>query len=171
MPNYVQKEFVLLALTAHRIFGPEFVRRSIAFWDTIRHLVLPVLTLTLGTLATVTRITRSLMIEALNEDYIRTAFAYGLPNKQIYFHYALKSTLIPLMTVVGMTYGMLLGGAVVVEFVFDWPGLGGYVVNAILSNDFPAIMGTTLLLSSIYLFINLVIDFLYYLVDPRLRVS
>jgi len=142
-----------------------------AFASAAAHLVLPVLTLVIASLAVVTRITRNTMIEALNEDFIRTAMAYGLPNRQIYFQYALKATLIPMLTVIGLTYGFMLGGSVVVEYVFDWPGLGGYVVGAITKNDFPAVMGVTLFLSTMYLTVNLVIDILYFVVDPRLRAS
>ena len=140
-----------------------------AFQSAAAHLVLPVLTLALASLSVVIRMTRNTMVEVLNEDFIRTARAYGLPNRLIYYRYALKATLIPMMTVIGLTYGFLLGGSVVVEFVFDWPGLGGYVVGAITQNDFPAVMGVTLFLATIYLSVNLIVDLLYFVVDPRLR--
>jgi peptide/nickel transport system permease protein len=142
-----------------------------AFFSALAHIALPLLTLVIASLAVVTRITRSMMIEVLGEDYIRTARAYGYSSFTIHYRHALKATLIPMLTVVGLTYGYLLGSAVVVEFVFDWPGLGGYVVGAISRNDFPAVMGVTLLLSTIYLTINLVVDLLYYVADPRLRTS
>jgi peptide/nickel transport system permease protein len=135
------------------------------------HLVLPVLTLALASLAVVTRITRNTMVETLGQDFVRTAFAYGLPRSSIYYGYALKATLIPMLTVIGLTYGYLLGGSVVVEYVFDWPGLGSYVVGAITKNDFPAVMGVTLFLAAAFLTVNLIIDLLYYVVDPRLRAS
>jgi peptide/nickel transport system permease protein len=143
----------------------------IAFKSAVHHLVLPVLSLSIASLAVVTRITRNTMIEALGQDFIRTAMAYGLPKRAVYFRYALKATLIPMLTVIGLTYGFMLGGSIVIEYVFDWPGLGGYVVGAILKNDFPAVMGVTLFLSTMYLTINLIIDLLYFLVDPRLRAS
>ncbi|KAA3634251.1 MAG: ABC transporter permease [Proteobacteria bacterium] len=142
-----------------------------AFASAVSHLVLPVATLAIASLAVVTRITRNTMVEALGEDFIRTARAYGLPRRVIHYRYALKATLIPMLTVIGLTYGFMLGGSVVVEFLFDWPGLGGYVVGAITRNDFPAVMGVTLFLSTTYLVINLVVDLLYYLVDPRLKAS
>jgi len=140
-----------------------------AFKSAVAHLVLPVLTLSLVTLASVTRITRNMMVEVLGEEYILTAFAYGVPKRSIYFRHALKATLIPMMTVIGLTYGYLLGSAVVVEFVFDWPGLGGFLVFSIIQNDFPAVLGTTLFLAGTYLTINLIVDLLYFVVDPRLR--
>ena len=142
-----------------------------AFKSAASHIVLPLATLALSTLPLVTRITRNMMMEVLSEDYVRTALAYGLPRRDVYFRYALKATLIPLMTIVGLTFGVLLGGSVVVEFVFDWPGLGGYVVRSITRSDFPATIGVTLFLATVYLTINLVVDLLYYLVDPRLRAA
>lgn len=141
----------------------------VAFQSALSHLVLPVTTLTVASLATVARITRNTMIEALGEDFVRTARAYGLPARKIYFRYALKATLIPMLTVIGLTYGFMLGGSVVVEYIFDWPGLGGYVVSSIVRNDFPAVMGVTLFLATMYLTVNLIIDLLYFVVDPRLR--
>lgn len=142
---------------------------TVAFRDALQHILLPLATLTLANLPLVARTTRNLMVEVLSEDYVRTAFAYGLPRRNVYFRYALKATLIPLLTVVGLTYGYLLGGAVVAEYVFDWPGIGGYVVRAITQSDYPAAIGVTLFLAAAYLTINLVIDLLYFLVDPRLR--
>jgi peptide/nickel transport system permease protein len=143
--------------------------QTYAFWDAVKHLVCPTLTLSFGMLPNVSRMTRNMMMEVLREDYVRTLIAYGINQKRIYFLYALKATLIPLLTVIGLTYGFLLSGTVVVEYVFDWPGLGGYAVFAIFVNDFPAVMGVTLFLAAAFLTINLVIDLLYYLVDPRLR--
>ena len=142
-----------------------------AFRSVLAHLVLPLATLTILLLATVVRITRNTMVEVLKEEYVRTAFAYGVPNRSIYYRYALKATLIPMLTVLGLTYGQLLGGAVVVEFVFDWPGLGGFLVFSIIDNDFPASVGTTLFLAAVFLTVNLIVDLLYYVVDPRLRAS
>ena len=142
-----------------------------AFRSAVLHLVLPVLTLSIASVSIVIRITRNTMVEVLGEDFIRTARAFGMSDRLIYYRYALKATLIPMMTVIGLTYGFMLGGSVVVEYIFDWPGLGGYVVGAIIKNDFPAVMGVTLFLSTIYLSINLIVDLLYYVVDPRLRAS
>jgi peptide/nickel transport system permease protein len=140
-----------------------------AFKSALLHLVLPVSTLTLASLSIVIRITRNTMVEVLNQDYIQTARAFGLSDRLIYYRYALRATLIPMMTVIGLTYGFMLGGSVVVEYIFDWPGLGGYAVGAIVKNDFPAVMGVTLFLATIYLSINLIVDLLYHVVDPRLR--
>ncbi|MFZ0485366.1 MAG: ABC transporter permease [Arenicellales bacterium] len=143
----------------------------LAFKSALSHLALPVMTMTLATIAIVTRNARAMMAEVLGEDYILTSRAYGVPARIIHYRYALKATLIPVLTVVGLTFGYMLGGSVVVEYVFDWPGLGGYVVGALINNDFPAVMGITLFLATAYLLINLAVDLAYHLVDPRLRRS
>ena len=139
------------------------------FVSALKHIVLPVMTLTIGTVAIVLRVTRNLMLEVLGADYIRTAIAYGLPRRQIYFGYALRATLIPLLTVIGLTFGYMIGGSIIVEYVFDWPGLGAYVVNAVIVNDFNAALGVTILLSLSYLLINLAVDIAYHMLDPRLE--
>lgn len=140
----------------------------IAFKNAFHHMVLPVMTLSLATFAIFVRTTRNLMVEVLNQDYIRTGHAFGLPAKKINFFYALKATLVPLLTVVGLTYGFMLGNSVIVEAVFDWPGIGRYVVDAVVTNDFPAVMGVTLMLSGSYLLVNFLVDIIYFFVDPRL---
>ena len=138
------------------------------FKSALAHLALPALTLAAATLAIMIRVTRNLMAEVLQTDYIRTARAYGLPRRTLLFRFALKATLVPLLTVVGLTYGFMLGGSVIVEVVFDWPGIGGYIVDAVVGNDFPAVVGVTLTVSTLYLVINLVIDVLYAWLDPTL---
>lgn len=157
------------AITGFYLIDTALAGDGAAFRSTLSHMALPVATLALAALSTVTRISRNMMIEALGEDFVRTAHAYGLPTRAIHYRYALKATLIPLLTVIGLTYGYMLGGSVVVEFVFDWPGLGSYIVGSLINNDFPAVMGVTLFLATSYLLVNLIVDLLYYAVDPRLR--
>ena len=142
-----------------------------AFVSAVQHLMLPVLTLTFGLVAVVQRYTRNLMLEALKSEHVRTALAYGLPARHIHFRYSLRATLVPLVTVIGLTFGYLLGGSIVVEYVFDWPGVGSYVVNAVVVNDTNAALGVTLVLSLTYLAINLVVDLTYHWLDPRLKVG
>lgn len=142
-----------------------------AFVSSLQHLVLPVLTLTIAIVALMVRFTRTLMLDVLRSDHVRTAVAYGLPSRKIYFTYALRATLVPLITVVGLTFGYLLGGSIVVEYVFDWPGLGSYVVNAVVVNDTQAALGVTILMSLLYLAINLAVDLAYYALDPRLKLK
>jgi len=112
-----------------------------------------------------------MMVEQLSEDYVLTARAYGLPPRDIHFRYALTGTLIPLLTTVGLTFGTLMGGTVVIEYVYDWPGIGSYIVRAITQSDYPAAIGVTVFLATAYLVINLIVDLLYFLLDPRLRLS
>ena len=142
--------------------------RADVFASALSHLVLPVLTLAAATLAIVIRVSRNLMAEVLQSDHVRTARAYGIPLRRIHFGWALKATLVPLLTIVGLTYGLMLGGSVIVEYVFDWPGIGGYIVESVAGNDFPAVIGVTLTVSTLYLLINLVVDLLYLQLDPRL---
>lgn len=164
-------DFPFQTVTGMYLFDTLLSGNLTAFRSAASHLALPVLTLAIGSLAVITRISRNMMVETLREDFVRTARAYGIPARSIYYRYALKATMIPMLTVVGLTYGYMLGGSIVVEYVFDWPGLGGYVVNAIIGNDFPAVMGVTVFLSTLYLSINLLIDLLYFAVDPRLRAA
>lgn len=135
-----------------------------------RHIALPAVALSFASLAIVTRMARSTMLEVLGTDYIRTARAYGISERKIHYRFALKNTLITLLTVVGLTYGYSLGGAFLIEMIFDWPGIGGYAVNAIANNDFPSVMGVTILYAVTFVLINLVVDLLYHVIDPRLRV-
>lgn len=140
-----------------------------AFKNSLWHLVLPAITLGFVQMSTVARQVRSSMIDIMNEDFIRTAYANGLPKWFLIIRYALRNALIPTITVIGIIFGTLLGGAVVTEIIFNWPGMGKYVVNSIQSLDFPAIMGFTLVISVGYVIINLIIDLLYIVLDPQIR--
>ena len=142
-----------------------------AFKSACVHIVLPATAMSFASLAFVTRMARSSMIEVLREDYIRTSKAFGVNDYLIHYKFALKNAMVPTVTVVGLTYGTLLGGSVLVESIFDWPGIGRYVWLSILHNDFPAIMGVTLVFAVTYLLINLVVDLFYALIDPRVRYS
>ncbi|MFA6441497.1 MAG: ABC transporter permease [Sterolibacterium sp.] len=139
-----------------------------AFRSALAHLALPTMTLMLASLATILRSTRKLMIDVLGTDYMRTARAYGADRRTIYFVLALKPTLVPLLTVIGLTYGFMLGGSVITEVLFDWPGIGAYVVESVVTNDYPAVLGVTLVISTLYLSINLAVDMLYFVLDPRI---
>jgi peptide/nickel transport system permease protein len=140
-----------------------------ALKSTMVHIILPATTLSFASLAFVTRMARSSMIEVLREDYVRTAKAFGVNEYLIRYKYALKNALVPTVTVVGLAYGSLLGGSVLVESIFDWPGIGRYVWLSILYNDFPAIMGVTIVFAITYLLINLCVDLIYAFIDPRVR--
>lgn len=135
----------------------------------VSHLVLPSLTLALTSLAPTVRITRSTMLEALSQDYIRTAWAKGLVSSRVFVHHGLRNALIPVVTVLGLYTSGLLGGVFLVELIFNWPGVGLYSVNAITAFDYSAIMGTSLLLTLTFVLVNLCVDLLYAVIDPRIR--
>lgn len=140
-----------------------------AFRSALRHLVLPALTLGFIHLGVVTRQIRSAMLEVLREDYIRTARANGLSPARIVLDHALRNALIPSVTIIGLAFGDLLYGAVLTESIFAWPGMGNYVVLSITALDFPAIMGFTIVASTVYVLVNLVVDLLYAALDPQIR--
>jgi peptide/nickel transport system permease protein len=135
----------------------------------IENLLMPAVTLGAPLMALVTRLVRSGMLDILGEDYIRTARAKGLPNPVIVYRHALRNMLIPLITVVGLQLGALLGGAVITETIFAWPGVGRLVVTAITARDYPLVQAATLLVSVYFVGINLLLDVLYVYIDPRIR--
>lgn len=139
------------------------------FWEAALHLVLPSFTLAFGSLAVVSRVTRSSMLETLAQDYIRTARAKGLAERMVLVRHAVRNSIIPTVTVIGLQAGALLSGAFLVEAVFNWPGLGLYTVRAITRLDYPAVMGTSLLITVTFVLINLLVDLLYGVLDPRIR--
>lgn len=134
-----------------------------------RHLILPAVTLAANSTAIIARMTRSSMLEVIRLDYIRTARAKGLTEKLVIWRHALKNALIPVVTVIGLQTGTLLGGAVLTEIVFAWPGIGRLLVEAILSRDYPVVQGVVLLVASMFIVINLIVDLLYSYLDPRIR--
>jgi peptide/nickel transport system permease protein len=136
-----------------------------------KHLILPSFTLGFGLAAITTRMNRSSMIEVLNQDYIRTARAKGLTEYQMVIKHALKNVLIPVITIVGLQLGALLGGAIITEVVFSYPGVGRLLILAILRRDYPLVQGIILVIAIIYLLINLLADIFYAFVDPRVRLK
>lgn len=139
------------------------------FLERLRHLILPALALGIVNSALITRFTRAAMLDVLADDYIRTARAKGASEWRVVLKHAFKNALIPIITVIGLSIALLISGAVVTETVFGLPGLGSLVVSAVLRRDYPVIQGTLLVVAAIYVLINVVIDMLYLLVDPRVR--
>ena len=133
-----------------------------------KSLLLPSVTLGLHIAATLSRFTRAAMLEVLHEDYIRTARAKGLSNWGVIMRHAIRNALIPIVTVLGIQFGRLLGGAVIVESVFAWPGVGRMVLQAVLNRDYLLVQGTLLLLVVAFILINLIVDILYGVLDPRI---
>src|SRR5215212_2958651 len=141
------------------------------FWNAMHHLILPALVLSSFSIGLIARVTRSSMLEILGQDYMRTARAKGLVERIVVTRHALRNALIPTITVIGLAYGNQLGGAVLTETIFSWPGIGRYAYQAASSLDFPAVMGVTMLIAAIYIGVNLIVDVLYGVLDPRIRVG
>jgi peptide/nickel transport system permease protein len=140
-----------------------------ALWSSLRHLVLPSITLGAAVAAVVARVLRSSMLETLRADYVRMARAKGLPERLVVVRHALRNALIPTVTVVGLQIGVLLGGNMIVETVFGWPGLGRLVVRAIFDRDFPLVQGTVMVYAFIFVMANLLVDVLYTYLNPKVE--
>ncbi|HJV55738.1 MAG TPA: ABC transporter permease [Methylomirabilota bacterium] len=140
-------------------------------FESWRHLILPAVTLAAFPMALVARLTRSSMLEILGRDFIRTGRAKGLAERAVILRHALRNAAVPLLTVLGLQIGTLLGGAVITESVFAWPGMGKLVVDAIFFRDFPVVQTVLILSATIFVVINLLVDLLYTVIDPRIRYS
>lgn len=140
-----------------------------AFGSALHHLMLPTIILGGFTMALVLRVTRASIIEEMRKEYIRTARSKGIKERGVVIQHALRNVLIPLVTILGLAFAGLLGGAVMTETIFDWPGLGQYLVRASSNLDYPAIQGGTLLIAAIYILVNMTVDILYGILDPRVR--
>jgi dipeptide transport system permease protein len=140
-----------------------------AFQSAVSHLILP--TVVLGTipLAVIARQTRSAMLEVLGEDYVRTARAKGLPERRVVGLHALRNALIPVVTTIGLQIGVLMAGAILTETIFSWPGIGKWMVDSISRRDYPAVQGGLLLIATIVVVVNLTVDLVYGLINPRIR--
>lgn len=139
------------------------------FLETLRYLALPAIALGTIPMAIIARMTRSAMLEVLSQDYIRTAHAKGLTERTVVLQHALRNAWLPVITVVGLQVGRLLSGAILTETVFSWPGVGRWLVDAIYARDYPIIQGVTLFIAIIFVVVNLIVDLLYGLVDPRIK--
>ena len=140
-----------------------------ALWDVVKHLIMPSVALGSIPMAIIARMTRSSLLEVLSEDYIRTARAKGLKERAVLAAHAMRNALLPIITVVGLQMGFLLGGAILTETIFSWPGLGRLVVNRILSRDYPAVQGSVIVIAMVFVLVNLVVDISYAYLDPRIR--
>ncbi|WP_292775972.1 ABC transporter permease, partial [Microbacterium sp. UBA6741] len=144
---------------------------AVGFFDALAHLALPVMVLSLVTIGLLTRFIRTSVLEVLGSDYVRAARAKGLPAMRVILDYVLRGASLPILTVVGVAFGALLSGTVLVESVFAWPGLGTYAYNSAANLDLPGIMGVGLVVGIIYLLINFIVDILYGVLDPRVRIA
>ncbi len=139
--------------------------------DALSHLILPGVVLAAFTMGLITRTTRSNLLDVMSTDYIRTAKAKGLSQKDLIFRHALGNAIIPVLTVIGLGFGNLLGGMVLVETIFNWPGVGQFAYQSVMSTDYPSIIGVALLIALNYMVINTIVDILYGIIDPRVRCS
>jgi len=140
-----------------------------AFRSALSHLILPSIALGTIPLAVIARMTRSSMLEVLREDYVRTARAKGLPRWQVIVVHALRNALIPVITIIGLQVGLLLSGAILTETIFSWPGVGNWLIHGVQSRDYPVVQGGILLIATIVITVNLIVDTLYGVINPRIR--
>ena len=143
--------------------------QSGAFTSAVRHLILPTVALATIPLAVIARQTRSAMLEVLGEDYVRTARAKGLPPSRVIGVHALRNAMIPVVTVIGLSVGTLLAGAILTETIFSWPGIGKWMVDSILRRDYQAVQGGLVLIAIVVMVVNLIVDLLYGLINPKIR--
>ena len=139
------------------------------FWDGLLHLIMPALALATIPMAVIMRMTRSSMLEVMNEDYVRTARAKGVVPWRVVFKHALRNAMLPTITVIGLQVGLLMGGAIITETIFSWPGIGLYTYTSISSRDYASIQGVVLYAALLFVLINLIVDILYAILDPRVR--
>jgi ABC-type dipeptide/oligopeptide/nickel transport system permease component len=165
MPTFWLGIMLILVFSVHLNLLPSSGRGSFG------HLIMPALTLGLFTTARIMRLTRSGMLEVLNQDYIRTARAKGVSGPPVVWKHALKNAAIPIVTIVGIELGTLLGGAVITETIFAWPGVGRLSVQAIYNRDYPVVQAAVFLLASTFVLVNLAVDIIYTYLDPRIRLS
>lgn len=162
-------DLIPMHITGFYIFDSICTLDGKALLDSIKHLLLPSIALGFFGIGVVTRMTRSTMLDVLCQDYIKLARAKGLSRSKVILRHALKNALIPVVTIVGILYGAYLAGAIIIEVVFGWPGLGNFAYASIIKADQPAILGIVLVIAFLYSFINLVVDILYRFLDPRIK--
>ena len=167
----IDPAFAVPTRTGFLLIDTLLAGRPLAFLDAVRHLVLPAFVLGTIPLAVIARMTRAAVLDVLTQDYVRTAWAKGLSEARVLLVHVLKNALIPTITVIGLQFGYLLGGAIITETIFSWPGVGRWLVLAVMARDFRAVQGGVLLLATVFVLVNLLVDLLYAVADPRIRLS
>lgn len=162
-PSFFLALLMLMLFAVHLGWLPTFGLK------TPLHYVLPIVTLGMQSVGQIARVTRSAMLDVLNQDYIRTSRSRGIPDPVITYYHAFKNALIPVLTIVGLRFGGLMVGSALVEAVFSIPGIGRYMVDSVLQRDFPAVQGTVLVLALTFVVVNMLVDLLYAAVDPRIK--
>ena len=163
-----------IVISFHRITGFYILDSIItgnfaALVSTLRYLILPSVALATIPMATIARVTRSSMLEVLRQDFIRTERAKGLSERVVIYKHAVRNAMIPVVTVIGLDFGLLLAGAILTETVFSWPGIGRYVVNAVRMRDYPAVQGSVMFFALVFVVVNLITDIVYVYIDPRIH--
>ena len=172
MPSFLLALLLMLLLGSQWHLLPASGREGSPFTaEGFKYIILPALTLGISGTASIARLTRSSVVAVLNEEFVMTLKAKGLRRKMILFKHILRNASLPILTMIGLDFGYLLGGAVVTETIFAWPGIGKYAMDAISQNDFPAVQGAVLILSMMFMLINLVVDLLYGVLDPRVSLE
>ena len=160
----------LEVITNFYVLDAVITRNWAALKDVLHHLVLPAVALSTIPMAIIARMTRSSMLEVLRQDYIKTARAKGLSERKVVFKHALRNGLIPVVTVVGLQFGILLGGAILTEHVFAWPGVGKWIFEGVIKRDYMVIQGGTMMVATVFVIVNTLVDVLYALINPRISV-
>ena len=155
-------------ITGMYVLDSLLTRNWAVLYSSLSRLILPTLTLGLSLLAPILRMVRSSMLEVLQSRYVKTAIAYGIPQREVIYHYALKNALLPVITTMAIFYGFALSGMVLIETIFSWPGMGLYAINAILNSDYAAIQGIVISLTFLYIVLYILVDILYAFIDPRI---
>lgn len=173
IPSFLLGLFLIIILAIHLKWLPVagYQPLSAGFWEHLKFLIMPAIALGTAQAALISRMTRSSMIETLNLNFIKTARAKGLHERKVIYKHTLRNAFIPILTVVGQTFGMLVAGAAVTETVFNIPGIGQLIINSVMRRDYTVIQGTVLMVTVAYVFINLIVDLLYGVVDPRVRLN
>ncbi len=164
-------EFDIEHITGFYLIDSLLVKDYEAFWDALKHLILPAIALGTIPMAIIARMTRSSMIEVMKEEYIKTARAKGCSNFRVIVVHALRNALMPVVTIIGLMFGSLFAGSILTETTFSWPGIGKWLVNAVYQRDFPIIQSATLIIATIFIAINLIVDLLYAVINPKVRLS
>ena len=158
-------------VTGLYLIDAAIAREPAVWWASAKQLVLPVLTMAIFVMAPIARMTRASMLSVLSSDFVRTARASGLSSGTVLVTYALRNALLPVVTTLGMVFGFMLGGSVIVEKVFSWPGVGSYAIDALTASDYAPVQGFVLTMGALFVLVNLLVDVLYLLIDPRVRVE
>ena len=156
-------------ITGFYILDSVITGNYVALVSTLRYLILPSIALGTIPMATIARVTRSSMLEVLRQDFIRTERAKGLSERVVIYKHAVRNAMIPVVTVIGLNFGLLLAGAILTETVFSWPGIGRYVVSAVRMRDYPAVQGCVLFFALVFVVVNLITDVIYVFIDPRIH--